>query len=178
MDKIGDQIAQLRKQAGLSQEELAEKADVARQTVSKWELNTLQPKADKILVLCEIFNVSSNVLLQNGDENKALGERALSAGSEETAKTGKSRKKLSFEQKTLFGIVTGVISAFVIAVAVILLCLLYNYDDNEGDETVTSIVFGISNGGLIAVIVIAAVLLISVCALIAYKLIKKSKNKK
>ena len=51
MDKIGNKIAQLRKQAGLSQEELAEKADVARQTVSKWELNTLQPKADKILVL-------------------------------------------------------------------------------------------------------------------------------
>ena len=70
MDKIGNKIAQLRKQAGLSQEELAEKADVARQTVSKWELNTLQPKADKILVLCEIFNVSSNVLLQNEDENK------------------------------------------------------------------------------------------------------------
>ena len=46
---VGERIQQLRKAAGLSQEQLAEQLDVSRQSVSKWELNDAAPEISKII---------------------------------------------------------------------------------------------------------------------------------
>ncbi|MBO5369447.1 MAG: phosphoglucosamine mutase [Clostridia bacterium] len=62
---IGEKITALRSDAGLSQEQLAEKIDVSRQSVSKWEVNQALPQIDKILLLCEIFGVSADELLMD-----------------------------------------------------------------------------------------------------------------
>ena len=62
---IGEKILKLRVAAGLSQEQLAEKADVSRQSVSKWEMNQSLPQIDKVLLLCNLFNVSADELLQD-----------------------------------------------------------------------------------------------------------------
>ena len=62
---IGEKIAQLRVAAGISQELLAEKIDVTRQSVSKWEVGQALPQIDKVLQLCEIFNVSADELLRD-----------------------------------------------------------------------------------------------------------------
>lgn len=48
----------------MTQEELAEKMQVSRQTVSKWELDTMYPEIDKVLELCELFSVSLDGLLR------------------------------------------------------------------------------------------------------------------
>ena len=61
---IGEKIAHLRINANISQEELAEKVNVSRQSVSKWEMNQALPQIDRITVLCELFNVSADELLQ------------------------------------------------------------------------------------------------------------------
>ena len=61
---IGEKIAQLRVLANLSQEQLAEKIDVSRQSVSKWEMNQALPQIDKVLLLCELFDISADVLLR------------------------------------------------------------------------------------------------------------------
>ncbi len=60
---IGEKIAKLRVAAELSQEQLAEKIDVSRQSVSKWEMDQAQPQIDKVLQLCELFDVSTDELL-------------------------------------------------------------------------------------------------------------------
>ena len=60
---IGEKITHLRNACGLSQEVLADKLSVSRQSVSKWEMDQAQPQIDKILLLCEIFNVSTDELL-------------------------------------------------------------------------------------------------------------------
>ena len=60
---IGEKITFLRTQANLSQENLAEALAVSRQSVSKWEMDQAQPQIDKILQICELFNVSSDELL-------------------------------------------------------------------------------------------------------------------
>ena len=52
---VGERIQQLRKAAGLSQEQLAEQLDVSRQSVSKWELNDAAPEISKIIALSELF---------------------------------------------------------------------------------------------------------------------------
>lgn len=55
---IGDKILECRKAAGLSQEEFAAKVGVTRQAVSKWELDKAYPDLDKLVDICEIFQIS------------------------------------------------------------------------------------------------------------------------
>ena len=68
---LGEKIVNLRMNIGLSQEELAEKVNVSRQSVSKWEMNQALPQIDKVLMLCELFNVSTDALLLDKNEVKA-----------------------------------------------------------------------------------------------------------
>ncbi len=63
--EIGKKIMELRKKSGLSQEELAEKIGVARQTISKWELGETSPDLRESKELSKIFNVSLDELTDN-----------------------------------------------------------------------------------------------------------------
>lgn len=63
--EIGKRIMELRKKNGLSQEELAEKVGVARQTISKWELGETSPDLKQSKELSKIFNVSLDELVDN-----------------------------------------------------------------------------------------------------------------
>lgn len=60
---IGDNIKRIRKQKGLSQEELAVELFVVRQTVSKWEGGLSVPDADAVIKIAEVLNVSVNDIL-------------------------------------------------------------------------------------------------------------------
>lgn len=60
---IGSTIYKLRTAKNLSQEELAEQLDVSRQSVSKWETDASVPDLDKLLKLCEIFEVTLDELV-------------------------------------------------------------------------------------------------------------------
>ena len=55
---IGNKIYELRSGARLSQEELAEKLGVSRQSVSKWETDAAQPEFDKLIKICDLFGIS------------------------------------------------------------------------------------------------------------------------
>ena len=65
---LADKIIDLRKKAGWSQEELAEKLGVSRQSVSKWEGAQSVPDMNKILQLSELFGVSTDYLLKDSLE--------------------------------------------------------------------------------------------------------------
>ncbi len=67
---IGDRIAKYRRNQGLSQEELAEKLGISRQSVSKWERNESLPEADKIPLLAQVFSITTDELL-TGEEPQA-----------------------------------------------------------------------------------------------------------
>lgn len=60
---LGETLLKLRKQKGLSQEEVADKLNVTRQTISKWETNQSMPDFDKIVPICKLYDVSSDELL-------------------------------------------------------------------------------------------------------------------
>lgn len=69
---IGEKLFELRKGKGLSQEEVAEKLNVTRQTVSKWETNQSTPDFDKIIPICELYGITTEELLtgkKKEDEN-------------------------------------------------------------------------------------------------------------
>lgn len=69
-----DKLIRLRKQAGLSQEDLANELNISRQSVSKWEQAQSIPDLDKIIQLSTFFNVSTDYLIkdeiENGDDIK------------------------------------------------------------------------------------------------------------
>lgn len=61
--KLSEKIVKLRKQKGLSQEELAECLNISRQTISRWELGSALPDATNIVQLSKLFEVSADYLL-------------------------------------------------------------------------------------------------------------------
>ena len=63
----------LRAREGVTQEQLAERLDVSRQSVSKWESNTSYPEMETILKLCDMFHVDMDTLLR-GSVEKSLSE--------------------------------------------------------------------------------------------------------
>lgn len=64
---IGAKIQILRKQKGLSQEQLAEELGVSRQAVSKWEAEQSIPDIDKIIVLSDFFGVTTDYILRDAE---------------------------------------------------------------------------------------------------------------
>lgn len=69
---LAEKIMALRKRMNWSQEELAEKLDISRQSVSKWEVGATIPDLDKILKMSEIFGVSTDYLLKDEMEDAGL----------------------------------------------------------------------------------------------------------
>ena len=69
---LADKIIKLRKKNGWSQEELAEKMNVSRQAVSKWECVQTIPDIEKILQLSLLFGVTTDYLLKDEIEDKEL----------------------------------------------------------------------------------------------------------
>ena len=71
---LGNKILELRKRAGLSQEQLGEKVNVTRQTISNWELGETAPNPEQLKLLSQIFGISIDELLDN-DMNHVLIEK-------------------------------------------------------------------------------------------------------
>ena len=71
---FSDKLLLLRKQKGLSQEQLAEMLEVSRQSISKWEAQQILPETSKIVLISKIFNVSIDQLLRDDLEIEGLKE--------------------------------------------------------------------------------------------------------
>lgn len=80
---LADKIMELRKKKGWSQEELAEKLGISRQSVSKWESAASIPDIDRILALSRLFGVSTDYLLKDELEREETLEQAQNAASED-----------------------------------------------------------------------------------------------
>lgn len=78
---LAEKIIALRKRMNWSQEELAEKLDISRQAVSKWEVGATIPDLDKILKMSELFGVSTDYLLKDEmEETELMGEKDVPEG--------------------------------------------------------------------------------------------------
>ena len=65
---LGENLQRLRKAKGMSQDEVAEKLFVTRQSVSKWETNKAEPGVENLKALAKLYGVSVDVLLGAGEE--------------------------------------------------------------------------------------------------------------
>ena len=93
---LADKIMMLRKKNGWSQEELAEKLNVSRQSVSKWEGAQSVPDLNKILIMSQIFEVSTDYLLK--DEIELEEEKILDSSYEQDSAV----RRVSLEEANEF----------------------------------------------------------------------------
>lgn len=89
---MGERLLRLRNQSSLTQEELAERLDVSRQSISKWELNKTLPDVDKLIQLSEMYQVSIDYLIKGKEaleEERGKGEDEVIETLEESRDTDK-----------------------------------------------------------------------------------------
>ncbi len=128
MDKIGNKIYELRKQRGLSQEELAYKLGVARQTISKWELGDATPDFKNLLALSEFFNV--DIKYFTGADNDKFESTALTVSTGST----KNKKLLIFLKIFLFVLVVlTIIIGIILSMFIKIIC--------SSEEMVENVIF-------------------------------------
>lgn len=78
--KLHEKIIALRRKNGWSQEELAGRMGVSRQSVSKWESGASTPELDRIAELCRLFGVSADALIRDDLELEGLTEPSQNPG--------------------------------------------------------------------------------------------------
>ena len=93
--KVGKFITELRKEQGLTQEQLGEKIGVTNKTISRWETGTYLPPADALLTLSELYGVSINEILAgkriSEQEYKQIAEQNLIVALKSSSFTLKDR---------------------------------------------------------------------------------------
>ena len=72
-NQFSENLKKIRKEQNLSQEELADELGVSRQAISKWESSQAYPEMDKIIMLCDKFNLNIDDLLHR-DIKEVKGE--------------------------------------------------------------------------------------------------------
>lgn len=89
---ISEKLFNLRKANNLTQEELAERLDVSRQSVSKWESGQALPEVDKLLALSAVFTVTTDYLLKPSDiDELTIKTEILGKKQHELAQKNKTR---------------------------------------------------------------------------------------
>ena len=83
---LGNKILELRKKKGLSQEQLGEKVDVTRQTISNWELGETSPNPEQLKLLSKALNVSVDDLIDNDNQNIVLSKVKITEKQTKTIK--------------------------------------------------------------------------------------------
>ena len=114
--KFNEKLINLRKKAGLSQEELGYKLNVTRQTISKWELGQTTPEMDKLKEISNLFNISVDDLLNESIEDST------------------TKKSNVFNKKYIKYIIIGIIILILIAIPII---IKINDAKNELTENVS-----------------------------------------
>ena len=107
---LGQNILEARKKCGLSQEQLGEKVDVTRQTISNWELDETAPNPEQLKALSKVLNISVDDLIDNDIQNVVLSKVKITEKQTKTIK------------KTVKGIFIGFITLLIIDIIALAIC--------------------------------------------------------
>lgn len=128
---LGQNIYELRKKKGLSQEQLGEKIDVTRQTISNWELGETSPNPEQLKLLSKTLDVSVDDLIDNDIENVILSKVKL------TEKQTKSIKKI------LKGLLIGFITILILDIISLIICFTQKigpFEQKKSESNISYIV--------------------------------------
>jgi transcriptional regulator with XRE-family HTH domain len=118
---LADKIIELRKKSGWSQEELAEKMNVSRQSVSKWEGAQSVPDMERILRLSEIFGVSTDYLLKDNLESMDSAALPDTGTAARTVSMEEASDFIQIKEKNAKNVAVGVLLCILSPVMLILL---------------------------------------------------------
>ena len=107
--KFGSNLKELRKLKNLSQEDLAERVGVSRQSVSKWETGDAYPEMNNILMLCKIFNCKINDLLSNNLEDFESFDEEVKMNLVKFEKEKQEKMKTLTKILSLIGKIAGIV---------------------------------------------------------------------
>lgn len=110
--KFNEKLIKLRKEKGLSQEELGYQFNVTRQTVSKWELGQTTPEMDKLVEMSKFFNVSVDELVNEKETNDSNYNSNDNVVIEDQKVTDKNNNK----NKTIVIVVVALLIMFILGV--------------------------------------------------------------
>jgi len=119
--KFEENLVKLRKNKGLSQEELAEKLDVSRQTIYKWESGQSYPELDRLMLISKLFNCTIDDLLNNTLCFEEVNEREQNHNYKQEYN--------QFYNRYSFFVALGVFFIFLGITAMITLFGYYGYDN-------------------------------------------------
>ena len=122
--EFNNRLYQLRKQRGFSQEELASRLNVSRQTVSKWEVGDSTPDMEKLAAMSELFDVSLDqlVLGKEAPQAEVPAKSELVSIINEKVLTPDNKKKAKSALK-IAAIIAGIV-LFIDAVTMIIYLLV------------------------------------------------------
>lgn len=130
--KFGGNLKELRKIKKLSQEDLAERVGVSRQSVSKWETGDAYPEMNNILMLCKIFNCKINDLLSNDLEDFESFDEEVKMNLVKFEKEKQQKVKTLTKILSLIGKIAGIVVKvaipFVIIAMIVIPIFLSNLD--------------------------------------------------
>jgi len=110
---LGERLYELRKEKHLSQEQVAEQLNVTRQTISKWETDESKPDFDKIVPICNLYGISTELLLIGDTGNTENSKDKLA---EEKVNEDKQELK---KKRALF-VISGILCFFLAIMLVII----------------------------------------------------------
>ena len=118
---FADKLMDLRKKNGWSQEELAEKLNVSRQAVSKWESAQSVPDMSRIIQLSEIFGVSTDYLLKDELEQAEVSQETVTDSLTRTVDMEEANRFLKTKEENSRRVALGVMLCILSPVALLLL---------------------------------------------------------
>lgn len=116
--KLSDKIYTLRKKEGMSQEQLAEKLEVSRQAVSKWEIGSAAPELENVVALAKLFAVTTDWLLMDDAPRLAEPSETGDANSNREKRDQKSEILETIQKREVFrevmpGLMCGIFSLII-----------------------------------------------------------------
>ena len=121
--EFNNRLYELRKQRGFSQEELAGKLNVSRQTISKWEVGDSTPDMEKLMAISDLFDISLDELVSGKAPVVTKDSQTSSSMAqilEEKILTSENKKKTKKGLK-----IAGIIAAVILAVDVISMIIYF-----------------------------------------------------
>ncbi|MGN0496278.1 MAG: helix-turn-helix domain-containing protein [Lachnospiraceae bacterium] len=107
---VADRIQNLRKTKGISQEQLADAIGVSRQAVSKWESEQTTPDIDKIILLSEYFDVTTDYLLKGIESTDEIEHKTVGDVIDQKILTKTNGERVKKILKYLFYVFLGVLA--------------------------------------------------------------------
>lgn len=179
MENIGEKIYKLRTEKKVSQEKLALELGVARQTVSKWEMNVTQPMLENVESMCNFFCVDIGYFFGNAATNNAASSECnaeLPSAVEENTAAVASRKS-KFKTLKILSAVVGMVTLalFIAACGIAAYAVIAPERGGKYVYTVNSV--NVSGIIFLALSVIALSAFITLAVLLIIKYIKAKNGK-